>query len=141
MGKTVIKLLSDDEIASNFQRLLPLIRKPLKRMKAEKNITPSHVLQRCLAPEWQCWVTTNFSCIFITNISIQPTGYRILSIYLIGGAGLDSWLESAWNTFKDFGRHVGCSEVVGRGRKGWVKALQKVEPKKLDVQYRISVEI
>jgi hypothetical protein len=141
MGKAVIKLLSDTDIVDNFQLLLPLVKKPLERMGAEKGVTPSHVLQRCLTLEWQCWATTNFSCIFITQIVIQPTGYRTLNIYLIGGAGLGDWLESAWDVFKNFGRHTNCSEIVGRGRKGWVKALQKIEPKKLDIQYRISVEI
>lgn len=124
-------------------QLAPLVEKPLKRTDAGRYHTVESVLEKCANADWQCWVafSDNIDCVFVTYMTDFPTGMRSFVVYLVGGTNIDHWLVEAWGTFKEYAKQNGCGEVVGMGRKGWLRALEKVEGKPLETHIRFSVEI
>lgn len=132
-----------EDINANWHELCELLKKPLEKTEATQYYTPEHVLWKCIDEKWQCWaaVTDQIDCVFITYVTTYPTGYKTFTIYLVGGSKIDTWLEEAWNTFKSFAKHHHCGELVGMGRKGWIKTLKKVESNELDEKFTFSVRI
>lgn len=122
--------LDAKEIARDKERLEELLWLPLRRTEADKHYSPQHVLEKCSSYEWQCWVARcdeDIDCVFVTYISVYPTGLKVFNVYLVGGTNMVEWLATAWRTFKAYARHHGCAEIAGAGRQGWLRELKKVE--------------
>ena len=115
-----------EEIPTLAGQLIPLIEKPLQKMDAAKYFTAEHVIEKCLSRDWQCWVAGQgrIDAIFITYIDMYPTGYKTLTIFLIGGEKMPQWFDMGWDILKRFGQAHGCKEIIGLGRKGWIRALK-----------------
>jgi hypothetical protein len=135
--------LQADEISKFWDELVVLLDKPLKKTNARKHYSPEDALYKCMDRDWQCWVafTTEIDCVFITYIETYPTGHKNLVIYLVGGSKIDSWLQEAWETFKDYANFHQCKQIVGMGRKGWLKMLKKVEDNDFEEHLTFSVEV
>ena len=135
--------IQSSEIDALADKLVPLIEKPLKRTDAWKYYTPWNVLHKCRNKDWQCWVamTEKVDCVFITYISEFPTGYRSFVVYLVGGEKINTWLDAAWNTLKEYAKAMGCKEINWFGRKGWTRALESVEKAPIQKHLRFSVEL
>lgn len=132
------------EVPIYWDSLAKLIEKPLQRTDAGKYYTANDVLWKCVNKEWQCWVAlsdTDIDCVFITYVASFPTGYRSFVVYLVGGSQIDKWLLEAWTTLKEYARASKCSEINGMGRKGWLRALKKVESEPIEEHIRFSVEL
>jgi hypothetical protein len=122
--------------------LLPLAEKPLKKTGAIKYITPEQVLEKCENREWQCWVAhdgMNVEAAFFTYITPYPTGFKTFTIDLVGGENLERWIEQAWGIFKAYAKEHGCGEIIGAGRKGWIKVIGKMD--KIEDKTRFGVEV
>lgn len=135
--------LPSDEISKYWDELEKLIELPLKRTKSDRHYSPDDVLWKCISKDWQCWVasTTQIDAVFITYINPYPTGLKTFAIYLVGGRNIDEWLLTAWTTFKQFAKHMDCSEIEGFGRKGWLRKLKQIESGEFDQQLSWTVRI
>lgn len=136
--------LLSNQVPIYWDTLSNLLEKPLKKTGADKYYTADDVLWRCVNKDWQCWIAWHedkIDCAFVTYITPYPTGFRSFVIYLVGGNKIDEWLSQAWNVFKDYAKANNCEEIVGMGRKGWLRELEKVEDAPLEPMLRFSVRI
>jgi len=145
MTETVVSGLLPEHIRSYQDQLINLIQKPLERTGADKYYSANDVLDNCIKQEWQCWVACSqaeiIDCVFITHITPHPTGYKEFTIYLVGGRNLGKWLPQAWGLFKRYAKAHGCKGMAGGGRKGWLRALKRVEHNEFEHQLNFTVEI
>ncbi len=106
-----------------WDQLEPLIKRPLKRMGADKYYSLEDIRERLETAQWQCWAATSrpevIDAAFVTFIEVYPTGYKEFCIYLVGGRGLSEWMDEAFKVANEYARHMGCSSVKGIGRVGW----------------------
>lgn len=88
--------------------------------------------------DWQCY--TKDGTIFLTCITVYPSGIKSLDILLVAGDDIEIWSKEAWGLFKRWAKELGCYEIDFQGRKGWLKYGRKYEPN-LKTWYRYRVEI
>lgn len=50
---------------------------------------------------------------------------RVLSVDWIAGSRMAEWLPLTNAVFRDYAKSYGCSQLEGRGRKGWLRELTK----------------
>ena len=125
--------------------ILPLLKKPIERMKMGRYYRPEDVIEKCLTRHWQCWVAWSdegIDAVFITYIEVFPTGHKTLTIFLIGGNKIKEWYVPAWTQFKAFAKEHDCQEIIGMGRKGWVKTLNNyVDEHDIEDRYSFAVNL
>lgn len=144
MGEAVITGLMPDQITHYQDRLRELIEKPLNKTGADTYYSADDVLDRCCSYKWQCWVACSevekIDCVFITHIDIYPK-CKTFTIHFVGGEKIEKWLAQAWSIFKDYAKANNCKSIVGMGRKGWIKVLNKVEHNEFNERFSFSVEV
>lgn len=135
--------IPSNEIHFYWHDLCSLLRKPLHRTPAGRYYAPEDVLMKCMDKKWQCWVAWGevIECVFITYLRDYPTGYKEFCIYLVGGQRIDEWLQIAWERFKMYAIENDCDEMVGFGRKGWLRKLKSVEPADFEQHLSFSVKV
>ncbi len=135
--------LDSEDIAQHWDELAVLFEKPLKRTGADRLYEPDDVLWKCANYEWQCWawIEDEIKCAFATYIESFPTGAANFVVYLVGGKDIEKWLDIAWPIFKMYAKEKGCDRLVGMGREGWLRALQRVEDQPFHKDLVFSVEI
>jgi hypothetical protein len=144
MGKTIVTGLMPEQIIFYQDQLKELIEKPLKKTGDEYYL-PEHVIQKCITFEWQCWVACSeaekIDCVFITYITVYPTGHKEFTVFLVGGEKIEQWLKQAWELFKKYAKAHQCKKIVCMGRKGWRRELIKIDSGKLEEQYAFTIEV
>jgi len=132
-----------ENIAQYWDELSELLEKPLAKTNSAKYYTPDDILWKCVQGDWQCWIAwaDKIDAVFTTYVSTYPTGHKTFTINFVGGVKMTEWLPTAWNTLKAFAKENGCSEMVGMGRKGWLRSIDKVEDSKFEEKLTFSVEI
>ena len=132
-----------EDIPKYWDELANLLEKPLAKTDSAKYYTPDDILWKCVNQDWQCWIawSDKIDAVFTTYVSTYPTGYKTFTINFVGGEKMYEWLPTAWNTFKAFADENSCNEIVGLGRRGWLRALTKVEDSKFEEKLTFSVEI
>ena len=61
------------------------------------------------------------ACVIIGEVVHQPIGYRSFNYWLQGG-DLNE-LRTLHPQIEDWAKQAGCAQVTGRGRDGWVRAM------------------
>ena len=135
--------LDSEDIACHWDELCKLFEKPLKRTGADRLYEPDDVLWKCANYDWQCWayIDSTIKCAFATYIEEYPTGAKNFVVYLVGGTDIDEWLNIAWPVFKEYAKAHGCDRLGGMGRKGWLRAIRRIENQPLHEDMMFSVEI
>lgn len=76
----------------------------------------------------QLWVVTHGGAIVVvvTTINNYPAKRVLEVLFVAGNAGdnFDEMLSEGWETLKAFANDKGCKEIMGMGRKGWIKAIK-----------------
>jgi hypothetical protein len=128
MGKALVFGLMPDQIIDYQDQLKALIEKPLKKFNG-KCYTPEHVIEKCLNFEWQCWVACSekekIDCVFITFITVYPTGHKIFNIPYVGGSNIGKWFNQGWAVLKSYAKANNCNEIQGGRREGWMRMLSE----------------
>lgn len=100
---------------------------------------PLDYIQRQLEnADWQVYI--HDKTLFLTCITVYPSGFKSLDILLVVGDDMKLWSESVWNAFKRWAKDLRCKEIDFQGRKGWSKYGKKYEPD-LKTWYRYRVKI
>jgi len=122
--------IQSQDIDLMWSHIEPLIKKPLERMGDIERYTTDVIRERLNNCELQCWAAigpnNEILCVFITRITEYPTGYKDLTIWLVGGKGLKYWITEAWSLFVEFGKYHKCGRIVTCGRPGWNKLIGKM---------------
>jgi len=115
--------------------LIPLIEKPLKRMGSDKFYSAQDVLMKCYRGEWQCWILwgDEIETVVITHLDTYPTGHKTITVFLVGGKNMMAGFDVGFDTILAFGREHGCKEMIGFGRKAWLRLCRQkgLSPKTL----------
>ena len=91
-----------------------------------------------LKSDWQCWETDH--SIFLTCITVYPSGYKEFEILLVVGEGMEQWNNMAWHMLKAYAYNMGCDEIKWQGRKGWERYGKQHEPDlKTEYRYRVTL--
>ena len=112
--------------------------KSSKRTDFLKYYPLDHIKQRLLSKDWQCWASNG--AIFITCISIFPSGIKSLEILYVCGSGMHEWDEIAWNILKSFAKENDCKEIRFENRPGWKRIAKRYEPD-LNTRYMYKVNL
>lgn len=106
-------------IVSELQRCKPMI----ERAMAFSGDTHEYVdiVDGVLCGRFHMWPTEN-SCL-ITEILVYPRK-RVLHVFLAGGELQE--ILNLQDSLIQFGKENGCSSLTMSGRKGWLKALDKL---------------
>lgn len=96
------------------------------------------VKDQLLDAKWQCWKEGD--TLFLTCISVYPSGYKEFEILLVCGEGMERWNKAAWANLRAFAEYYECNEIKFQGRKGWGKYGRQYEPN-LQTEYRYRVKL
>lgn len=96
------------------------------------------IKQRLQNADWQCWAIDQ--TIFLTCITVYPTGYKEFEVLLVSGGDMDLWDGEALAILKAFASAHGCNELKAMGRKGWSRYGKSIEPDLL-TEYRYRVKL
>lgn len=100
---------------------------------------PLDYIQRQLEnAQWQCYIQDE--TVFLTCITVYPSGMKSLDILLVAGDAMKIWAEQVWNGFKRWAKELDCHEIDFQGRKGWLKYGRRYEPD-LKTWYRYRVKV
>lgn len=96
------------------------------------------VKRQLLERNWQCWTTG--TALFLTCITVYPSGHKVFEVLLVTGTGMRNWNKEAWGVIKAYADERGCDEINFMGRKGWLKYGLKHEPYlKPEYRYRVTL--
>lgn len=107
-----------DDRRSHFEAAWPWLQAALDSYPLRTH-DKAHVWHAIATGDAQLW--TCETAALVTEISVYPTGLRILNVWLAGGdmAGVKR-LET---DIAQFGRGRRCDAITFQGREGWVRAL------------------
>jgi len=108
-----------------WKDIKPLVQKALDKNNGNDYYTTDDVKKFIKNRSFQLWIAVNndeIEAAFITQIVIYPR-CKELSIFLVSGKNIDSWLNEAWTQLKDYGASMKCNYMSGIGRIGWMKVM------------------
>lgn len=111
-----------EHIPKLWAQVMPLIKRVTDRFDAGYDETL--VYERLLSGDHQLWIIfdDDLKGVFVTEVQIHPF-FKILSVPIVAGDEMDTWLDDLVSTTVEFGRHHDCKYIEGYGRKGWVRRL------------------
>jgi len=109
-----------------WPRVEPLLKKATDTRDGQYH--PFDIFDKLVDGELQLWGIFSDEKELIAVLTTRVCQYRnsrALSIDWLGGSQMKTWLPQVIETLKNFAKHNGCSSLEGRGRSGWVRALEK----------------
>lgn len=67
----------------------------------------------------------------ITRVTQCRSGFAVLEIIAMGGAGLDQWGSEFFEVVESWGKSNGCTKSIFTGRLGWRKRAPGYRPKRI----------
>lgn len=68
------------------------------------------------------------------------SGINTLSVFLLGGKDMNSWIKDAYGVAVQIAKHLDCQSIYCIGRDGWVKVLKDIGFKKQYSVLSINLE-
>ena len=120
MTNPIVRLPPLDELALNWPRIEPLLRRVTQITECYE---PIDVLKLAMAGRVGIWVAGDIDAVIVAEVKVYPLR-RVLEIVGCGGGNMSSWLQEAIRVMDEYARQCGCSHVAGIGRPGWERAWQ-----------------
>jgi hypothetical protein len=116
----MIRGVPDWEAECRWSEIRPLLQKGIDRGRGEWE--PEDVLEKLRTKEYQLWAGGEpFEVVACTTV-VQYPRLKICEIILAGGKNLELCREGK-ETIKEWAKSIGCQEIRGGGRRGWLKIL------------------
>ena len=127
------------ELTRAWPIIEPMLQRGIDRVKMERYYPPDFLLQSLRTADKQLWIATDGQSVqaaLITTVLKYPSGRKEYEVVVAGGDRLDDWLTMAVDTLGAYAKSIGCSALVGGGRKGWGRVIPDIT-----TNYRFEVEV
>jgi len=123
-----VRLLLPEEILQRWSEISPLIQEALDTGQGENTLVD--YMKKLMSLQVHCWLNTDnenkILGVCLTEF-IQYTRHKTLHIIALTGTDFESWSNFGYSKIEQFAKDGGATVVEVWGRKGWVKALPKMD--------------